>query len=251
MFLFEIYLAKRLGKKVAVVNYTLDLKDKFLNEITSYVLKLADLHITREPISTQKLIHCGIPKSKIITSYDVAFAAKEERVNVNVPNNSIAIIARGDNNPNLSFWRYIIKNCNKNVFFLHSCRSHDKKVSDKLNVKRLKKDYNYPGLIYTLRQFDYVITDRFHPTIFSILAETPVIPVVSTTHKTKGMMQNLDYPFEVTRNPHIILESAKQINKNKQQYKKTVKACKNLAVNKVREDYNLDGLWSIGGNTHN
>lgn len=42
-----------------------------------------------------------------------------------------------------------------------------------------------------------LMTDRYHAAIFSILANTPVIPFESTTFKTRGLFQFFKYPIPV------------------------------------------------------
>lgn len=158
-YLFELFLAKKLGKKVCTVNLSVSVKDELLRNIVFFVMKQADYHIVREQLSRQYLIDIGIEPSKIEISPDFAVICKAEKESAIsnglskkvLPENSAAVIIRGDRNVNYNVWisfvNYLTSRYNLNVIFLHTCRAHDYKVfkilSKYCSVRELEMEYDY------------------------------------------------------------------------------------------------------------
>ncbi len=125
-YLFEIYMAKMLGKIMIASNFTLYLHDPLLKDFAKAVLSKVDFNLAREPFTQQALRDMDIEGSKIAL------------------------------------------------------------------IKKMK----------------FIITDRYHATIFSVMAGTPFIPVNAKTHKIEGFIKMIDYPineFEKTNEDNLRL----------------------------------------------
>ena len=93
-----------------------------------------------------------------------------------LPENCAAVIIRGDQKVNYNVWasfvNYLTSRYNLKVFFLYTCRAHDRHVFRKLSrycsLRELEMEYDYPLLISILRKMKLLMTDRYHAAIFSI-----------------------------------------------------------------------------------
>ncbi len=215
LILFQCYLAKSLGKKVALINQSIALEDALTSRLASVVYPLIDVHTTREPISADVLRQWRVPAERIISSCDAAFASTKDDRNTGVseekvkaiPEGSIALIIRGDRPVDYSMWaevvHHLINNIRRKVFLVSTCKAHDqhiyKELSKRCQVDQLLNEYDHHDLITMLKRFDAVITDRYHAAIFSIQAHTPVVPLDSTTIKMKGLFTLFPYPIETIK----------------------------------------------------
>lgn len=260
MGLFECFLAKKLGKKVIAANQTVDIVDPLNFKIVSFVYKSLDLFTTREPCSNEILSKMGLDESKIISSCDSAFAAdfhieddiNEITQNEGIIKGDIGVIIRGDNKSiDYKTWTDIIDHiqnkCNKQVFLLFTCIAHDeivyKKLSTLCSIKKLSAFYDYPILINLMRCFDCIITDRYHPMVFSILAHTPVIPINPSfrTIKTEGLFSLFDYPIPIVKYVNQetydqIINNITYIENHKKEIKETLSKVSSYLRNKGEND---------------
>lgn len=235
--LFELYVAHRLGKKVLVANQTVSIEKQPTFNVVSFVYRVVAKHNVREALSKDVLNKLGVPSRNILVSCDAAFAStpsSEEKIKEivkkeRIKKDQVAIVVRGDRQVDMLQWgktvHYIQKNLKKDVYFIHTNESHDKKVADELikkwNVKKLSHYYNYPEVIGLLKHFSFVLTDRYHAAVFSILAETPVITFDTVTIKLKGMMEMINYPVKmvgsitdneaVNERIHLVLEQKSKL----------------------------------------
>lgn len=208
MVLFELYLAKKLGKKTAVVNQTVAVQRPSNTAMVSLVYSMLDGHLVREPRSKLVLEELGIDSNRVHVSCDAAFGLplpqiKEHREKCE--RGQVGICVRGDRPVRAEFWAKVAGHLDEalklDVKFFFTSRYQDKKAFDQIGRVNTGIDFldfcDYPELIDRLQDFDFVITDRYHATIFSVLAGTPFITVDSNTFKTRGLMDMLDYPIDV------------------------------------------------------
>lgn len=207
-FLFECYLAKKLGKKVYAVNQTLAVKKPKTRRIVSFVYRMIDGHLVREPLSIRELVSYGIREEKVIGSCDSAFALDPSGWKLppapGIGEGTVALIIRGDRPVRYEQWgtvvNHLVRRRGKKVLFVHTCKAHDDKVARKLSrewrIDHLKTMHDYPETIGILEKCDMVISDRYHGCIFSILAGTPIVPAHSNTMKVKGLFELFDYPIK-------------------------------------------------------
>ena len=114
---------------------------------------------------------------------------------------------RGDRPVHSEYWakvsHYLKETLDLEVQFFFTSKYQDKKAFDTISAL-YRSEYlefcDYAELIDHLQSFDFVITDRYHATIFAILAATPFITLDSNTFKTRGLMDMVNYPIEVMQN---------------------------------------------------
>lgn len=210
-YLFEMYMAKMLGKKVIASNYTLYLNDPLLKEFAGEILKTVDLNLVREPISKQILLEMGISKEKISLMPDSAFGVNLTDKKYNINKNkiddkyagSVGINLRGDKSINVEFWkevaRYIDEKYKLTLCFFYTCKACDEVVYQKLhanfNLLEVKESLSFIETLALIKKMKFVITDRYHAAVFSIMAGTPFLPVNAKTHKIEGLLKLIDYPI--------------------------------------------------------
>lgn len=84
---------------------------------------------------------------------------------------------------------------------------------------------SYHDLYHVLKRAQIFISGRWHASILSILANTPILLWGADSHKTRSLYTILDYPypfFEVSTLPvniEELIDTTKQIIKNKEQIK--------------------------------
>ncbi|MGH7801116.1 MAG: polysaccharide pyruvyl transferase family protein [Thermodesulfobacteriota bacterium] len=256
MEMFEVFLAKKLGKKVIVATQTVSVTDPIAFNIVSFVYKMVDMHITREPLSKKVLLTMGVRDDKIVVSADSAFAIDiSDRKDVKsliekegIEKGSVAVIIRSDRNVDYESWVKVINHIQekfgRKVFCLFTS-SRDEHVFKKLakicRLHKLSEFYDYPILIQIMGNFDFVITDRYHGAIFAILANTPVIPVYPNTFKTKGLFTLFDYPIEVlntlSESSHdSMIESIERVVTNQREIKDKLSKARTYLINRVNKD---------------
>lgn len=253
--LFELYLAKNLGKKVGIVNQTASLFDPLLFKVASVPYKKLDFVNVREKCSDKMVEKLGVSKKRVTASCDAAFTAipasdkkiKKIISHEDIRKDDVVLIIRGDKKVNYQLWAEIVRYLNtkdKRVLFLHTCKAHDKKVITKLSklgeIREISTYYNYQEVIGLLRHVSLVITDRYHGAIFSIIAHTPVIPFDPTTFKMRGLFKMTTYPIKVMgraenkRNVFVAIDLAlkngKGLSKNLSHAHKRIKQ-------KITKDY--------------
>jgi polysaccharide pyruvyl transferase WcaK-like protein len=211
MALFELYLAKSMGKRVAVINQTVSIKKAPNKALISYLYPRLDGHIVREPRSKQELEELGTPSNLIHVSCDAAFALTFPEINEDIRRNdlrSVGICVRGDRPVHSAYWAKIAKHLSEdlNLYprFFFTSKYQDKKAFDSIRAinQHITHDEfcDYPQLLREIQKFEFIITDRYHATVFAVLAATPFITIDSNTFKTRGLMDLFDYPIEVMEN---------------------------------------------------
>ena len=212
-YLFECFLAKKLGKPTISLNQSIAVNKPLNRAMVSLIYGMLDFHMTREPISTNKLIDMGIDKNRIITSCDTAFATDynvdkitiEKLVKRNrLKDGGIGIAIRGDRNVNypkvIDTIKLLKRKFKKRVYFIATCKAHDMCVYNKLskvcNILYLDDLNDYRVLTNLIKFLDIVITDRYHAAIFTIIARTPLIALHSQTIKIEGLFKLFQYPIK-------------------------------------------------------
>lgn len=204
--LFEPYLAMRLGKPVAIVNYSIDLSEPVNRALAGAVLPDAQLHLVREPRSRDTLLGIGVPAERIIVSVDTAFANTLPLRAVPADESTdVAIMVRGDRRVDYDAWATLVETLRHRfgvrVHYLHGCLKHDPAVRRALGSRCQLADDGRPKdlseLLATIARMAVLITDRYHPVIFALQTGTPVVPIAATTHKTQGLLELARYPVSL------------------------------------------------------
>lgn len=224
MVLFELYLAKKLGKTTAVVNQTVAIQRPSNRAMASLVYPLLDGHFVREPRSKSVLEELGVEGNRIYVSCDAAFGLPHPQIDERARDRvsgQVGVCVRGDRPVLARFWadvaRYLSDKLELDVKFFFTSRYEDKNAFDQIRQINPSVDYldycDYPDLIDRLQDFDFIVTDRYHATIFAVLACTPFITVDSNTFKTRGLMDMFDYPIEVMSNEDDFALMVKNIDR--------------------------------------
>jgi exopolysaccharide biosynthesis predicted pyruvyltransferase EpsI len=117
----------------------------------------------------------------------------------------VGICVRGDRPVRSEYWARVSDHLKEKhqfvVRFFFTSEFQDKNAYDGISNFSSNDGFldfcDYDELIEQIQDFDFVITDRYHATIFAILAGTPFITMDSNTFKTRGLMDLVDYPVDV------------------------------------------------------
>lgn len=60
----------------------------------------------------------------------------------------------------------------------------------------MPRTYGYKDIPAIMKQFEVVISDRYHAAIFSIIGSTPVVPMTPESGKVEGLFSMLNYPVK-------------------------------------------------------
>ncbi|MGF1527354.1 MAG: polysaccharide pyruvyl transferase family protein [Candidatus Competibacterales bacterium] len=203
--LFQLYVAKQLGKPVAVANYSLNLEKPSHRQLAAAILPTLDLHIVREPLAKGQLQELGVAEEAIISSVDTAFAVppQDPLLPMEGRGECIAVAIRGDRRVDLRAWAELIAAVRARyglkVHFLPGCRPVDLPVRQGLNrLCPLDDDGRFPDHPEGLAQLGHMrllITDRYYHGVFAIQTATPVIPVMASTRDIQHLFATFEYPI--------------------------------------------------------
>lgn len=210
--LFYTNIAKRLRKYVASVNQTIEIRHPLACNLVKEVYNKLDYIAVRDPISRQRLIDIGVLPEKVNLSSDGAFflriksADNIEKIisEEGITEGSIGLIIRNQKDMDYKLWAEIItqieEQFKKKAVYVTTSKVEDinfiKEVSRFIPLRYLKGEYDYNEMIGIFKRLEMIISDRYHGTIFSMLANTPVIPInTKQTEKIKGLFEFFDYPI--------------------------------------------------------
>ncbi|HUV04330.1 MAG TPA: nitroreductase family protein [Armatimonadota bacterium] len=212
--LFELHVAVRLEKEVVACNMSVDVKDDVLRALVSHVFRPIGTIVVREPLSRDELVKCGVDADKIEVGADAAiFASVEECEEIADvfgdtpvdPAKSIALILRGDRGHDASSWAQVVgelrSRLNLGVVLLSSSLKQDSLLMAQIvresGAPAMKRATSHPRFIDLLSRFRLVISDRYHPCVFCIRTQTPVVPLTGNTLKTEGLFSLFPYSQSV------------------------------------------------------
>ncbi|MEW5766924.1 MAG: polysaccharide pyruvyl transferase family protein [bacterium] len=235
--LFYSNLAKRLNKVVAFVNQTVEIQDPLVCSLVKKVYNELDYIAARDPFSRQRLIDIGVLPEKVNLSSDASFFlqvkfldSRIERIisEEAIEEGSIGLIVRNQANPDYKLWAETINQIEeafkKRVIYVTTSKVEDmnfiKEVLKFIPLKYLKNEYDYNEMIGIFKRLEMIISDRFHGAVFSILANTPVIPMkTKLSEKTKGLFEFFDYPIQTldplsASNQKRLIEAIRDVYQN-------------------------------------
>jgi polysaccharide pyruvyl transferase WcaK-like protein len=213
--LLYAHTGKKLNKYVAVINQTVEcIKNPFAVELMKYVYERLDYVAVRDKISKQRLVDIGVPSVKIHLAADGAFFLKpKDPENISeilkdedIGRGMIGLIIRTHITKDYKMWANAIENIekyfHKEVVYVTTSRYEDKefieRVSSYISLKVLKGYYDYCEMISIFKKLDIIISDRYHGVIFSIFANTPIVPIREfDCYKINGLLGFFDYPINV------------------------------------------------------
>ena len=211
--LLELRVAQTLGCRVAVINHSVEVDDPFLLRLIGTLYSMFDRIIVREHLSLKAIVDMGVPEEKVRMAADAAFLAKPAEDSVvkeillreAIGPNTVAISVDIDSaSERVLEWGKIIRaiqSRDKQVIFVSNCLWGDYHVASefqrKFGIRVMSRQYDYPEYIGLLANVEMVISSRLHTCVFSMIGNTPIIPIEPNIRKVTGLFQLTNYPVSV------------------------------------------------------
>lgn len=214
--LAEWLIAKRLGALTFVVNHSIAVKTPWLRELVAHVYNEMTGIVVREPKSKDELVEMGVHSDKVFVGADAAmwvaaeFSEYAENLwhSVEVDNGAIGLVVRGDMNEEEDTWVNLVlemhQRYSRQLVFICSSKAEDlpfaQSIARRAPLRIIKGIERYEHMITILRHLSVVISSRYHPIYFSILAGTPFVPIRGNTFKTQALVSLIKYPLPTITN---------------------------------------------------
>lgn len=247
---FMAWIAKvKFNKKVCVVNHIVDPNSSNAVEIIKNVYCLLDDIVVRDPVSVRKLREYGIMKGKYYP--DVLFSYKPQdhswvpselikrRIDFSKPYICIGDTSGIKNTYHKVKWDVVkvfseiirkLKVITPQIIFIDGFNNRNpdiQKVVKKNGITSLYFDVcNHHDLYYILQKSLIFISGRWHASILSVLANTPVLLWGADSHKTRSLYTILDYDYRfyetstIPANIDDMIDSVKKILMNRSAIKR-------------------------------
>jgi len=213
--LAEWLAAKRLGANVFIVNQTVALNTPWLKTLAAYVYNEMDGIVVREPLSRKELIDMGVRPEIIFLGADAAtwadykegLAWQDKGLKI-IPDDiagGLGLFIRGDMGEDVQVWADLVRNMHqlygRPIVFVPSSKSEDSDfahaIAQNSPLVVLDEVKHFDQAFSVLQHLSIVISSRYHPVYFSILAGVPFIAIRGNTFKTRGLQQLIEYPLTV------------------------------------------------------
>ncbi len=267
--LFELYAAALMGKQITACNMSVDLKSETLRALTAHVFNHIPRIVVRESLSRDELISYGVDENRVVVGADAAVYTSVEAAgdltdvfgeNPPDPANSVALILRGDRGSNPEDCARLVAGLKErlglDVVLISSSLKQDgdlmaqtAKIS---GAPMMKASTTHPRFIAMLSAFKLVVSQRYHPCVFCICTQTPVVPLAGNTLKTNGLFSLFPYSIKVltpdfaeTTNREAILTAAEYASANRQAVCEELAAGYALMKTEARKNVQPAGEWRI------
>ncbi len=218
--LYIAYLAKNhLNKKVHIVNHTVDPHNRDIEKIIKNLYPTLDSVFVREKYSLKKLHDLGVKHAKFVP--DALFAYNPENTTEN-PLYKLCpqidpgkpYICLGDSSGIYSKYNKVkwnvsgvysklveeLKKVVDQVVFIDGFNGRNKEIRKLIKQSSLPSvslsTCSYKQLYHILSNSELFISGRWHNSILSILSGTPILLWGADSHKTVGLYDLLNYPYE-------------------------------------------------------
>lgn len=247
--LFMAWLAKeKFNKKTFMVNHTVDPANKDVFEMIAKVYPALDKVYVRETLSLAKLQEVGVDNGVFVPDALFAYqpiqnwqpsAKLKRQIDFSKPYICIGDSSGIKNMYNQVKWDVVkvlsdliekLKNVIPQIVFADGYdggNSDVNKVVRNTNIGVVNlTNCSYHDLFHVLQGAELFVSGRWHASILSVLANTPILLWGSDSHKTKSLYTLLDYPYsfyEVNTFPiHIdeMVNEIKEIIQEKHQVKR-------------------------------
>ena len=242
--LLQVYAGKKIyNKKVHAVNQTIDYVDRDFGRLIKRCYEELDYVTVREPLSLNKAKEIGLLNARL--SADAAFllpegSKKKAKMLLDkkgIKQDGFVCIFLSETILNCATSKFIrlIKKIkerfNRDILICATSDadvSYMEKVKNHMPVFTMGLDLSPQDLIKLIECAGIVLSGRFHSCIFSFLADTPLLPFCSNTHKIEGLMESMGYPIRVydyAEDPNdSLLNEMKNVLNNADTLKKNIKA---------------------------
>lgn len=204
--IFALHAALQAGRPTAIVNYSFAITQKPLLELVGPVLRRITVHAVRESVSRDHLLALGVDSERIIVTRDAAFAVPSplvQKVDDNQP--IVALQIRGDRPQDIAAWSDLIgalrARFNARIAYVVGCQKNDPHIHTALSAQGVLDSIIVPNSLEEMKtaigEAHVLITDRYHGIVFATQMGTPFVPLASTTHKTTGLVADLNYPHRI------------------------------------------------------
>jgi polysaccharide pyruvyl transferase WcaK-like protein len=259
-FLAECLIAKRLGASVYVVNQTVSASIPWIKEIIAHVYNEMDGIVAREPVTRGKLTEMGVRREIIFEGADAATWADYRVDDLNNDESlaatakkcegGIALFIRGDLKEDVRMWAEVVKELGKRfqrpVVYIPSSRSDDmafsRAIAELSPLRVVENIAGYRRAFFLLQKMHFVISSRYHPIYFSIMAGAPFAAIRGNTFKNEGLLKLIEYPLPVIDEGESykdrVLEQAEYIIQHHDELKDHIR--KHKEILQVKAEMNID-----------
>ena len=206
--LLDIYVAKRIGCRTAIVNHTFELVEPRLLEVVKVAYGAMDLISVREETSKKRLTDLGIDPEKILIAPDFVFMT-EPTAAERAPGGGARIALC----PNSAYLKNPAEEWSKLAGALLSQGhevalvtndfpiDHDTldRLSERFDLPKLGAGLSYRDYSALLGGFDAVVSSRLHTCVMALTAGTPVVPVEGLDFKITAAMAAAGVPIAAVR----------------------------------------------------
>ncbi|MCU0286163.1 MAG: nitroreductase family protein [Acidobacteria bacterium] len=213
-FLAECLTAKRLGAEVYIVNQTVSVSVPWIKEIIAYVYNEMDGIVTRESFTREKLTAVGVSPEMILEGADAATWADysiDDLVNdaslseiARKCEGGIGLFIRGDLKEDVHMWAEIVNELaalfQRPIVYIPSSRDDmpfAKAIAGNSPLLVIENLNSYRRVSFLIQKMHLVISSRYHPIYFSIMAGTPFAAIRGNTFKNEGLLKLFEYPLPV------------------------------------------------------
>lgn len=215
LILLMVRLAQRLGKRVAIINHSLESRDPVLDRLVSHVYRGADFVSVRERGSYDRGIELGVPAGKLHEVPDLAFllakpgfAPETERPAADpLPPGSIALALNGQEaHRGGGEWKALVEGLaalGRPIVFVSNSMVHDLPFARELQrlapVQVRADQPTFAEMVRLYRGAEVVISSRLHASIMALCAGAPVISIEPQIFKLTAIFRQLEYPLHTHR----------------------------------------------------
>lgn len=248
--LLRAYAAKQmLGKKVQIVNHTVSFVDKKYHPLVKAVYAAVDYVSVREPLSLEFLKSLGIdsvlaPDAAFLTSgvstKEVDYLLKRAKVKKPYFVVMLSQLVRVSPKKVRTFIKGLREITGMDLFVLAAGEA------EKERLRPLLRDFYFPiydmrtthnEVLSICRESEFVVSGRFHCSIFAAVAKTPFAMLRSNTYKMEGLSKLLGLDLEIpdieTDPEDKILFSIEEAFKRKEILRKTLEKTVSEAIDQT------------------
>jgi len=262
--LFLAYVAKKhFNKYCAIINHTVDPNNEDAEEIIKNVYPLLDYIAVREPYSIKTLHKMGIKNVELVPDALFTFVPDTDKNSwkpSDILNKEIDFtrpyICIGDSSgiksrTNEVKWDVYdiysklikqLRTITPQIVFVDGFNGGHESINRIVKENKIGRinleNCNYKELYHVLSNAEIFISGRWHASILSLLAGTPILLWGADSHKTRGLYPLIDYPyrfFQIDTLPLHIADITKETKKILED-KKSIKSKMSKKVSELRID---------------
>ena len=218
--LFFAYVANRIyGKECYIINHTVDPGNRDIKNIIKNIYPLLDGVYVREKKSYQKIIHWGIKNCKYVPdalwAHDFKLDSKTimplciKNIDFDKPYICIGDSSGLENAYTKVKWDIVkvysslikqIQNVCTQIVFIDGYNGANNSINEVIKCNNLPvvkmQNCNYHQLYCILENADIFISGRWHASIISLMAHTPILLWGADSHKTEALYGEIEYKYE-------------------------------------------------------